>query len=252
MKFKSALIFFTSALGISSLSFSVHSSTEYIQIKKENKIIADLVKVNDLNKLQLVLKNQQDVPYKKFATIQKQNRHCQLSFAMNAGMYHADFSSVGLYIEHSKLLHNLNLERNKFGNFFMQPNGVVAWNKNTAIIKTTDQYQKSGFKAEYATQSGPMLVIGGLINPIFEKNSDSLKVRNGVGIKNNQLYFVISRGRISFYDFADIFKSQLKIDQALYLDGSISSAYIPQAKRNDQIYELGPMFIYDEAQSCMK
>lgn len=82
------------------------------------------------------------------------------------------------------------------------------------------------------------------------KNSESLKIRNGVGIKNNQLYFVISRGRISFYDFADIFKTQLKINQALYLDGSISSAYIPQAKRNDQIYELGPMFIYDESKQC--
>jgi uncharacterized protein YigE (DUF2233 family) len=239
-------------MGVTTLSFQVQADTTYIKITKDQKVIADVVRIDQLDKLHLFLKDQQGQPYKKFAAIQKARKNCSISFAMNAGMYHANYAPVGLYIERNKQQVELNQHKNQFGNFFLQPNGVVAWNNRQAVIQTTEQFQKSNFKASYATQSGPMLVIDGKINPIFVKNSDSLKIRNGVGIKNNQLYFVISRGKINFYDFADIFKSQLKIDQALYLDGSISSAFIPQAKRNDQVYDLGPMFIYHESERCSR
>lgn len=250
MNLKTGVYALISMMGLSALSFQVNANTDYIKIIKDKKVIADAVRIDDLDQLQLFLKNQQGQIYKKFATVQKEHKKCQISFAMNAGMYHPNFAPVGLYIEQGKQQIELNQQKNKFGNFFMQPNGVVAWNNKQAVIKTTEQYLKSNFKARYATQSGPMLLINGEINPIFVKNSDSLKVRNGVGIKNNQLYFVISRGKINFYNFADIFKSQLKTDQALYLDGSISSAFIPQVKRNDQTYDLGPMFIYSEAKNC--
>lgn len=250
MNLKTGVYALISMMGLSALSFQVNANTDYIKIIKDKKVIADAVRIDDLDQLQLFLKNQQGQIYKKFAAVQKERKKCQISFAMNAGMYHPNFAPVGLYIEQGKQQIELNQQKNKFGNFFMQPNGVVAWNNKQAVIKTTEQYLKSNFKARYATQSGPMLLINGEINPIFVKNSDSLKVRNGVGIKNNQLYFVISRGKINFYNFADIFKSQLKTDQALYLDGSISSAFIPQVKRNDQTYDLGPMFIYSEAKKC--
>ena len=250
MNFKTGVYALITMMGLSALSFQVNANTDYIKIIKDQKVIADAVRIDDLDQLQLFLKNQQGQTYKKFATVQKELKKCQISFAMNAGMYHPNFAPVGLYIEQGKQQIELNQQKNKFGNFFMQPNGVVAWNNKQAVIKTTEQYLKSNFKAHYATQSGPMLLINGEINPIFVKNSDSLKVRNGVGIKNNQLYFVISRGKINFYNFADIFKSQLKTDQALYLDGSISSAFIPQVKRSDQTYDLGPMFIYSEAKKC--
>ncbi len=250
MNLKTGVYALISMMGLSALSFQVNANTDYIKIIKNKKVIADAVRIDDLDQLQLFLKNQQGQIYKKFAAVQKERKKCQISFAMNAGMYHPNFAPVGLYIEQGKQQIELNQQKNKFGNFFMQPNGVVAWNNKQAVIKTTEQYLKSNFKARYATQSGPMLLINGEINSIFVKNSDSLKVRNGVGIKNNQLYFVISRGKINFYNFADIFKSQLKTDQALYLDGSISSAFIPQAKRNDQTYDLGPMFIYSEAKNC--
>ena len=250
LQIKAKIRLLLSSLGLSMLAFHSHANTVFFQIQKNNKVIADVVRIDDLSKLNLVLNDRQNKPFKKFSAIQKSYPNCQISFAMNAGMYHANFTPVGLYVEDSKQLYQLNQQKNLFGNFFMQPNGVVAWNNNRAIIKTTEQFKTSEFKATYATQSGPMLVIDGLINPLFEQKSDSLKVRNGVGIKNNQLYFVISRGRINFYDFADIFKTQLKINQALYLDGSISSAYIPQAKRNDQVYDLGPIFVYDESDHC--
>jgi len=250
MSFKVFIYTLFSFIGSVALSNQVRADTTFIQVMKDKKIIADVVRIDDLAKLKLVLNDSKGRPFKKFSTVQKQRKQCQISFAMNAGMYHANFAPVGLYIEKSKQLMELNQQKNQFGNFFLQPNGVVAWDDHQVIITTTDQYTKTKFNPQYATQSGPMLVINGSINPSFIKSSDSLKIRNGVGVKNNQLYFVISRGRINFYDFANIFKTQLKIDQALYLDGSISSAYIPQAKRHDQIFDLGPMFIYDELGNC--
>lgn len=250
MNLKNLLIRLSALLSFQALAGCTDASTAYTPIIQDQRVIADVVHISDLDQLKLVLNNAQGMPYKKFSSFQKDHTKCAISFAMNAGMYHANFAPVGLYIEQSKQKIALNTEVNQFGNFFIQPNGVVAWNKSKAMIVETKYYAQANFKADYATQSGPMLVINGEINPKFEATSTSLKIRNGVGIKDNQLYFVISRGKISFYDFANIFKKNLKIDQALYLDGSISSAYIPQAKRHDQIYELGPMFIYDEKENC--
>ena len=167
----------------------------------------------------------------------------QLCFAMNAGMYHPDYQPVGLYIENSSETHALNTEDGT-GNFFMQPNGVLAWNTQKAIIQTTKNWQKTNFKAAYATQSGPMLVIDRQIMSKFIKDSDSRKIRNGVGIKNGQLYFVISQQRVNFYEFAEFFQKGLGVEQALYLDGSISSIYAPAIKRYDRAYKLGPMLGY--------
>lgn len=207
-----------------------------------DKVNYDVIQVEHLNQLKLFLKNPNTGRYyQKFSNIQKELPACkQLSFAMNGGMYHADFQPVGLYIEQGKETEKLNQAKG-FGNFFMQPNGVVAWNEKRAIIKTTADYKESDFKAKFATQSGPMLLYKGKINSQFIPDSNSLKIRNGVGVKDNQLYFVISQQRVSFYQFAQFFKQQLKVDYALYLDGSISSLYLTQNKRHDKAFNLGPI-----------
>jgi len=120
------------------------------------------------------------------------------------------------------------------------------------MIMTTADYSKLKWNADYATQSGPMLVIKGEINPQFLQHSTSLKIRNGVGIKDQTLYFVISDKAVSFYQFAQFFQQQLKVQNALYLDGSISSAYIPPLKRADSFFKLGPMLAYIDAKNCQK
>lgn len=184
-----------------------------------------------------------------FIQWQKQLNNCQsLSFAMNAGMYHPNYQPVGLYIEKLKPHTALNRDQGA-GNFFMQPNGVVAWNQQKAMIVQTQHWEKTNFQAIYATQSGPMLVVDGKIMDKFLKDSDSRKIRNGVGIKNGQLYFVISQQRVNFYEFAQFFKEGLNVEQALYLDGSISSIYAPQIQRYDRAFKLGPMMGYIES-SC--
>jgi len=211
----------------------------------------DVIKVEHLQQLRLFLKNPKtEHYYQKFSHIQNVLPACeQLNFAMNAGMYHPDFQPVGLYIEQGKQIIGLK-EAEGFGNFFMQPNGVVAWNNKYAVIKTTRDYKSDGFKAQFATQSGPMLVYKGKINSQFLADSNSLKIRNGVGIKNNQLYFVISQQRVNFYQFAQFFQQHLKIENALYLDGSISSLYSAQTKRHDKRFNLGPIVAEVAQNNC--
>lgn len=221
------------------------------QIIKVDNISYDVTKVDHLQQLRLFLKDPKNARYyQKFAHIQKMLPACeQLSFAMNAGMYHPDFQPVGLYVEEGKEIVELN-EAQGFGNFFMQPNGVLAWNDKYAVIKTTTDYKSMRFKPRFATQSGPMLVYKGQVNSQFLADSNSLKIRNGVGVRNNQLYFVISQQRVNFYQFAQFFKQNLKIDNALYLDGSISSLYSSQTKRHDKTFNLGPIVAEIAQENC--
>ena len=224
----------------------------HIQGWQNEEVDVDVVKIDQPQNLRLFLNdNQTHQPLHKFKAVAKQLKPCEkLLFAMNAGMYHADYSPVGLYIEASRQQQKLNMVKQAYGNFHLQPNGVLAWNRHHSLITKTEDYQKLNFNAEYATQSGPMLVIDGQINPNFLKDSDSLKIRNAVGIKDQSLYFVISRNAVSFYQFAQFFQQQLKVQNALYLDGSISSAYIPQLKRSDSLFHLGPMVAYIDQQNC--
>lgn len=199
---------------------------------------------SDLSQLHLALNDHTGQVLGSFKAWQKLLTACQpLKFGMNAGMYHPNYQPVGLYIENSKQQVALNTQQG-VGNFFMQPNGVLAWNKDHAIITTTSAWQAQSFNASYATQSGPMLVVNHQIMQNFIPESDSKKIRNGVGIKNGQLYFVMSQERVNFYEFAEFFKEKLSVKQALYLDGSISSIYAPTLKRYDRAFKLGPMLGY--------
>lgn len=149
-----------------------------------------------------------------------------LEFAMNAGMYKKDNSPQGLYIEKQKILSPLDTTKAS-GNFYLKPNGIfyLTTNKTAAICRTEDFCNIE--KVEYATQSGPMLLIGGQIHPELKKESANLNIRNGVGIlPDGKVLFVLSKKEINFYDFANYFKS-LGCKNALYLDGFVSRAFAP-------------------------
>lgn len=143
--------------------------------------------------------------------------------AMNAGMYHPDLSPVGLYVEDGKELSPLNQGSGK-GNFFMKPNGVFLIGRNgEASIMTTDAYAAAHPDPLYATQSGPLLVINGEVNPRFEENGKSRFIRNGVGVIDpHTVVLAISRAPVSFGSFARLFKDKLGCGDALYFDGQVS------------------------------
>lgn len=155
------------------------------------------------------------------------NHDKKLRFAMNGGMYMENTTPLGLYIEKGKTIRPLNT-RKAGGNFYLRPNGVFLLTETReAHIVETEKFQPAP-EIKYATQSGPMLVINGQLNPVFRVHSKNLNVRNGVGLlPNGRILFVMSRVPINFYDFAAYFQEK-KCKQALYLDGYVSRTYLPE------------------------
>ena len=165
----------------------------------------------------------------------------KLVFAMNAGMYDDKQAPLGLYIEKGVELKRANL-RGGGGNFHLKPNGVFFVGGGKAGVMETSEFLKTRPKADYATQSGPMLVLNGQIHPRINAEGVSEKIRNGVGIdRAGQAVFAISNGAVTFYRFASLFRDVLGCDNALFLDGSISALYAPNLGRDDFLKPMGPM-----------
>ena len=163
-------------------------------------------------------------------------------FATNGGMYHTDRSPVGLYIENFNEFSPL-ITRDGPGNFGLLPNGVFCINKRKFLILETKKFAQAKIQCQYATQSGPLLVINGKIHPKFIRNGTSKFVRSGVGISRNgsKAIFLISNEAVNFHHFAITFLDHFKIDNALYLDGNISRLYSTKLNRIDFGFDIGPM-----------
>jgi len=162
----------------------------------------------------------------------------KLLFAMNGGMYMEGNIPLGLYIEKGKSIRPLNT-RSATGNFYMKPNGVFyITSDGKAFITTTPTYKYSS-SIQFATQSGPMLLIEGKIHPDFNEKSSNINIRNGVGIlPNGNVLFVLSKSFVTFYEMASYFKT-LGCKNALYLDGAVSRMYLPSANWADTDGDFG-------------
>jgi uncharacterized protein YigE (DUF2233 family) len=106
----------------------------------------------------------------------------------------------------------------------MQPNGVFYVDRDgKAGVMTTGHWRERGMRARLATQSGPMLVVDGEINPSFDARSESLKWRSGVcAATPSHVVFAVSEAPVSFHAFARLFRDTLGCRDALYLDGTLS------------------------------
>jgi uncharacterized protein YigE (DUF2233 family) len=165
-----------------------------------------------------------------------------LAFAMNAGMYAPDFSPVGLYVEGGRSLHSANTAAGE-GNFHMKPNGVFWVDGGQAGVTDTQRFLKSRAHPVYATQSGPMLLIGGRINPHIHESGTSQKFRNGVCVRGGHVArFAISNQPVTFHQFASFFQDRLACADALFLDGGTASGmYAPSLSRHDRFHPMGPL-----------
>jgi uncharacterized protein YigE (DUF2233 family) len=193
--------------------------------------------------LRLFLAGSDGKPYGSFAAIADalKSRGDSLLFAMNAGMFGTDFRPVGLYVEDGRQLKPANT-RGGSGNFHMKPNGVFYFDATSAGIMETSRYLKAHLHPDYATQSGPMLVIDSALHPKIEASGTSEKIRNGVGVRDGHIVvFAISDEPVNFYRFATLFRDRLQCPNALFLDGSVSSLYAPEAGRDDALLPLGPI-----------
>ncbi len=185
--------------------------------------------------LQMFLKDDKGIYLHNFAALEKYaaSKGEKLLFAANAGMFQPDFTPCGLLVQNGNETSPLNTNDGE-GNFYMKPNGVFLINqKHEARIVNSADYLDELSPAVYATQSGPMLVLRGDINPDFNAESKSLKIRSGVGVRADGIaVFALSRQPVSFYDFASLFAHRLKCPNALFLDGDISAFYAPGLKYN--------------------
>ena len=180
-------------------------------------------------KIKLFWKNDKNKNYGNFQSLKTkiEDNGQQLIFATNGGMYDKNHKPKGLYIENGIVLSPIDRKDEGYGNFYLNPNGIFyIKNSGKPFIKTTKNI-KDYKNIKYATQSGPMLIIGGNIHPQFTKGSKHTNIRNGVGIlPNGNVLFAMSKEKINLYDFASYFKES-GCENALYLDGFVSKTYLP-------------------------
>lgn len=166
-------------------------------------------------------------PYARPARLPKDDGDGRaLLMAMNGGMYHHDLGPVGLYVEEGARKKRLTT-KGGYGNFHLLPNGVFWGRQGKLHITESRRFKSLGVTPDFATQSGPMLLINGKRHPRFLKDSNSRKIRNGVGISRDgtRVHFAISHREVTFWDFADLFSNSLNAHNALFLDGTVSTMW---------------------------
>ena len=205
------------------------SSKKTKKIQEDSTSLLTYIVNPKLQKLQYFSKDESGKPFVNHKNLKTnlEKQGTKLVFAMNGGMYNKDFSPQGLYIENGKLIASVDTQKNGYGNFYLQPNGIFYLDANNKafVCKTTDFEMTKEVK--YATQSGPMLLVDGAIHPKFREGSANLHIRNGVGVlPDGNLLFAMSKEKINFFDLATFFKKQ-GCENALYLDGFVSRTYLP-------------------------
>lgn len=166
-----------------------------------------------------------------------------LVFAMNAGMYHADRTPVGLFLGADGEVEGRLVTAAGPGNFGMLPNGVFCLLDQGFAVVESRAFAADPPACRQASQSGPMLVIEGALHPRFLEQSSSRFVRNGVGVSadGGTAHFVISDTPVTFHEFARLFRDVLGVPQALYFDGNVSRLHAPGLTRSDRGRMLGPI-----------
>ena len=193
--------------------------------------------------IRLFLSGPDDKPYGSLGALASalKQKGEKLAFAMNAGMFGQDQSPVGLYVEDGRKQHEADT-RGGATNFHMKPNGVFWIGDKAAGVTETSRYLANPPPVRYATQSGPMLIIDGKIHPKIRPDGTSQKIRNGVGAcKGGAVAFAIADEPVTFDAFARLFRDGLGCQNALFLDGSVSSLYAPEISRDDEPEPLGPI-----------
>ncbi|MGC4046291.1 MAG: phosphodiester glycosidase family protein [Armatimonas sp.] len=184
--------------------------------------------------LRLLWKDERGRRYGSFDSVERKAvaEKKTLLLATNAGIFRPGYIPLGLYVEQGQTRIPLNRYHGG-GNFFLKPNGVFyVTRQGRAGVSETEAFarQKPG-PLRLATQSGPLLVNKGKIHPKFTRGSANRNWRNGVGVtKAGKVVIALSELPVNLYDFAALFRDELKCPDALYLDGGISGMRCPQIR----------------------
>lgn len=180
-------------------------------------------------------------------------------FAINGGIIEdKTFKPKGLFTSGGKELSPIDLGDGP-GNFYLKPNGVFAVDSSGKVVVMESEafVIAAGSGAEgyvHATQSGPMLVIGGQVHPKFNAGSVNKFVRCGVGISSSgsggggtaEVIFAISEAEVNLHDFASLFLEELGCKDALCLgsDGCVMKLPFLDIGSGDGV--LGSFVLYWE------
>ena len=183
-------------------------------------------------------------PYGSMSAFSASLDPAAIAFAVNGGMYGDDLKPIGYYVENGERLAELN-RGDGTGNFYMKPNGVFfgsgagGWR----VLGSNTFFNTVGDRPAFGTQSGPMLLVDGKLHPEIQDNGPSRAIRNGVGVDaKGRAHFVMSGAPISFGQLARYFRDEVKVSQALYLDGTVSSLWDPAKGRLDK-GRVGPIIV---------
>ena len=126
-------------------------------------------------------------------------------------------------------------------------NGVFCGTGDKWEIRTSEDFLANvGERPDFGTQSGPMLVVNGRLHPEIRDDGPSRTIRNAVGVdERGRAHFVISAAPISFGKLARFYRDELKVKNALYLDGSVSQLWNPATGRIDEGAPIGPILVVE-------
>ena len=208
----------------------------------------DCVAKRGLHVIRMALDGPDDQPLRSLVNLADwEQGPGNIAFALNAGMFDTRGNPIGLYVEGSHKHHALN-QNSGTGNFHMLPNGVFFGGMTGWRLMTSESYAKMVKKTpDFATQSGPMLVIAGKFHPSIAQDGVSRYVRNAVGIDGTgDAHFVISEEPVSLGKLARLFRDALHCNDALYLDGFVSALWDPATGRMDDRAPLGPLLVVEK------
>lgn len=198
-----------------------------------------------LHEIAIIVDGRSGMPLRSFPALEREleKKALDVSFAVNGGMFDDEGNPIGLMVNEKSLVHSLNVNVGP-GNFHMMPNGVFYGDNDGWHVTATEKFQQNGDDMPiFATQSGPMLLIDGNMHPKFSKNGKSLKIRNGVGVDSaGNAHFVISDVPVSFGRMARVY-AELGVENALFLDGTVSALWQPEIGYVRGNYPLGPMIV---------
>lgn len=188
-----------------------------------------------------------DTPYRSLRAFSREPQEIEnpIVFATNGGMFDEGGQPIGYYVEEGQRLTVLN-QNDGPGNFHLMPNGVFFGEETGEwrVLATGAFAEQVENRPHFATQSGPMLVINGELHPAFDPDGDSRKIRNAVGVDaSGRAHFVMSEAPISFGKLARYYRDALNVDNALFLDGSVSQIWDVPNERLDTGPDIGPLIV---------
>ena len=212
----------------------------------ENTPLTDCIASPERHRIATALAASDGSNFRSLAAFAKSRDRLTIAFAVNAGMFDDAGNPIGYFVQGGERKKELNTADGP-GNFHMKPNGVFYGTGDHWAIRTAEDFRANvGDRPDFGTQSGPMLVVGGKLHPEITPDGPSRAIRNAVGIDGEgRAHFVISSAPISFGKLARFYRDELKVKNALYLDGNVSQLWNPATERLDSGAPIGPILVIE-------